>query len=263
MREYSKIITLTQNGRGVYGLDTSIGCKSGLLENPKGCYSECYAARYAKKYGYDFSKTILRKFESDRHKQSIKNKIRKINSPFFRIGVSGDPSENWVHTFNVINDVYTDIQFNLFKERKKDVVIITKHWNELTDKQLLNLKKYNICINTSVSALDSESDIGYRLNQYKRLKPYCKSVLRIVSCDFNKNNRIGNELNGIQKELFDNENVIDTIFRCYKKHEYVTTGVINIEEVKFLGKKCNVSKHNKAVHFGRCEKCPDMCGLKG
>ena len=45
----------------------------------------------------------------------------------------------------------------------------------------------NIIINTSISALDNDYEIEYKLNQYNNLKKYCKSILRIVSCDFNEN----------------------------------------------------------------------------
>jgi hypothetical protein len=43
MKEYKNIISLSKNERGIWDLDTIKGCKSGLLENPKGCYSDCYA----------------------------------------------------------------------------------------------------------------------------------------------------------------------------------------------------------------------------
>ena len=63
MREYSNKITRTQNDRGIYGIDHSIGCTSGMSENKRGCYNDCYAAKSAKLYGYDFSKTVLSYFE--------------------------------------------------------------------------------------------------------------------------------------------------------------------------------------------------------
>ena len=101
MREYKTEITLTNNGRGIWTLDPSIGCNSGLADNEKGCYNDCYAARYSKKYGYDFSKTVLRHFKDEKHIESIVRKINKVDMPFIRMGTSGDPSENWEHTFAV------------------------------------------------------------------------------------------------------------------------------------------------------------------
>jgi hypothetical protein len=252
MREFGNKITLTKNFRGVYDLDTSKGCCSGLKNNPKGCYNDCYAARYSFKYGYDFTKTILRHFENNRHKEKIINQINKIELPFIRIGVTGDPSENWQHTLNVIEDI---------KDCNKQIVIITKHWNLLTVKQLEQLSKYNVCINTSVSALDNKLLLKHRISQYNTLKNYCKSVLRIISCDYNIKNKLGKQFNKIQDKLFNNENVLDTVLRVYKKNEYATSGIINIDKIKFLGKNCHFSIKNKKAFIGYCNDCVDMCGI--
>ena len=262
MREYTNKITFTKNSRGIYSLDPSLGCFSGLESNKKGCYNDCYAARYSKKYGYDFSKTILRYFENESHKHKIIKQITKIDMPFIRMGTSGDPSENWEHTLDIIKIICSKYQLSLFPEQQKEIVIITKHWKTLTDKQLDFISKYNICINTSVSALDNEALLKKGLEQFKRLKPYCKSILRIVSCDFNQDNEKGNKLANIQKKLFKEYPIIDTVFRCSTNNKLVLDGIINIKKTKFLGKKCYVSKYNKKTYFGKCGNCLEMCGAK-
>ena len=177
------------------------------------------------------------------------------------MGTSGDPSEDWDHTLDVIKKISMDYQLSLFKEKKKYIVIITKHWNTLTEQQLKGLKNYNVCINTSISALDNIDILNNCIAQYERLKPYCKSVLRIISADFNLQNKLGYKLHNIQSEIFKKHNVLDTIFRVSKKNDLVVNGIINIKEVKFLGKKCNISKYNKKAYFGVCENCLDMCNL--
>ena len=144
--------------------------------------------------------------------------------PFIRIGVTGDPSENWNHTINVINLI----------SGIKPIVIITKHWTNLTESKLKELKKYDLCINTSISALDTKEQIKHRLKQYNILKKYCKSVLRIVSCDFNTTNLKGMVLNEIQNELFKNENVLDNVLRVKLNNELVKLGIINIKKNNFL-----------------------------
>lgn len=252
MREYTNNISLTHNDRGIYSLDTSIGCTSGLENNSKGCYNDCYAARYSKKYGYDFSKTKLRYFKDEKHVKSIVNKINKIEMPFIRIGTSGDPSENWEHTISIIDKI---------KDCNKEIVIITKHWTNLTDEQLNKLLDYKVCINTSTSALDEPKLLNNALFQYEKLKMYCKSVLRIVSCDFNKENEKGLIYHNIQEDIFKNYKCLDTVFRVSKNNILVTDGIINIKETKFLGKKCNVSKYNKKAFFGKCKNCLEMCGI--
>ena len=251
MREYKSTISFTKNSRGIWSLDPLLGCKSGMEISDKGCYNDCYAARYSKKYGYDFSKVVLRYFDGIEHLSKIVNQIQGIDMPFIRMGTSGEPSENWKHVLAIIRAV---------KNCKKEIVIITKHFNQLTDEQLSEIKNYNVCINTSVSALDEEKQLNECLKQYERIKPYCKSILRIVSCDFNKNNLIGNKLSIIQDSLFSGKHVIDTVLRVSPNNPYVLSGVINIKKTKFMGKKCYVSKFNNNAYFGKCSSCTEMCG---
>jgi len=262
MRTYKNIISLSKNERGIWDLDTIKGCESGLLENSKGCYNDCYAYKTAKRYGIDFSKSIERNFENEAHKQSIIKKIEKIDMPFIRIGCAGDPSENWQHTINIIKQIKESSQLSLFDiSSKKQIVIITRHWKLLTDNQLIQLSKYNICINTSVSALDNDKLINTALGQYNRLKPYCKSVLRIVSCDFNENNEQGKKMSEIQRKLFKNELTIDTVFRPSKNNEFVKNEIINVKKMSFMKSKQLISKMDKKAFVGKCENCLEMCGL--
>ena len=252
MREYSNKISLTKNSRGIYSLDTSIGCSSGMANEIGGCYNDCYAAKSSKLYGYDFSKTVLRSFENEKHRQLIVSQINKVKLDFVRIGTSGDPSENWAHTINVLKCI---------DKCNKQIVIITKHWTLLTEEQLKYLSTINICINTSVSALDKPHLRQSCVEQYKRLKPYCKSILRIVSCEFNLTNDKGKELDKVQHELFKNEDTLDTVLRVNKRNDLVKNGIINVKETTFLGKKALVSKFNKSTYFGKCSTCHEMCGL--
>ena len=262
MKLYKDVISLSKNGRGIWDLDTIKGCKSGLLENENGCYNDCYAYKTAKRYGIDFSNSVERNFINETHRNLIVNQIEKIDMPFIRIGCSGDPSENWEHTINIIKQIKESSQLSLFDISSiKQVVIITRHWNVLTDTQLKEISKYNICINTSVSALDNENLINKSLNEYNRLKPYCKSILRVVSCDFNEDNEIGKHKAEIQRKLFKNESVIDTVFRPSSKNKFVTDKIINVKKMGFMKSKALVSKFNKKAYLGKCNSCLEMCGL--
>lgn len=252
MREYSKYITLNRNSRGIYSLDTIFGCNSGLKHNNKGCYNDCYSARISKKYGYDFSKNVLRCFKNQKHIIKIIKDINNLDLPFIRVGSNGDPSENWEHTISILEKL---------KGIKKEIVIITRHWNELTLNQLNRISKLNICINTSVSALDESVLLNRCLFEHERIKPYCKSILRVVSCDFNIHNKIGLQKSLIQEELFKKYKVLDTVFRVFKSNELVKKGIINISKTKFLGKECYVSKYNRNTFFGKCTSCLEMCGV--
>ena len=103
-----------------------MGCNSGVKDDKKGCFSDCYAARNARIYGYDFSKNVLRNFKDEKHLNSIIRKINRLEFPFIRMGNSGDPSEDWEHTIKILE---------LLKGTNKEFVIITKHLNKLTKKQ--------------------------------------------------------------------------------------------------------------------------------
>lgn len=262
MRTYKPIISLSKNERGIWDLDTIKGCKSGLVENKKGCYGDCYAFKTAKRYGIDFSKSIERYFINEAHRKQIVKQIEKIDMPFIRIGCSGDPSENWEHTINIIKDLKIENQLSLFDiSSKKEIVIITRHWKKLTDEQLEILSKFNVVFNTSISALDDEDLIKDCLNEYKRIKKYCKSILRIVSCDFNEKNIIGKEKAEIQRQLFKNDRIIDTVFRPSKNNFYLKNNIINAKKMGFMKSKALVSKYNKKTFLGKCENCLEMCGL--
>jgi hypothetical protein len=262
MKTYSNVIALTKNARGIYSIDPTAGCYSGTKNNKLGCYNDCYAARIAKIYGYNFSKTVIKNFTSQKHLDKIKREISKVKMPFIRMGTMGDPSEDWEHTILICEKIQSNIQLDIFKEdSRKEIVIITKHWTVLTDDQLKRISKLKICINTSVSAIDDKSQLDLCLNEYERIKPYCKSILRVVSFDFNTDSNDGKTFSEIQAQIFNKYEVLDTVFRSSKNNQLVKSGVINIHKTKFLGKKTYVSKFNKKTYFGNCKNCLEMCGV--
>ena len=264
MHSYKSEITLNKNSRGCYILDTIKGCPSCLVQYKDGCYGECYAKNIADRYGLDFSKAVKRDFIVDNsqlwlydfsdesHLRHIINQIKTADMPFVRIGEMGDPSESWEHTIDVCKKISI---------AGKPIVIITKHWHIIPGSILKELSGLDICINTSISALDTTEEIKARLGQYTRLKGYCKSVLRIVSCDFNKDNDEGGRLGEVQYDLFNNTNVIDTVFRPSKNNPLVVGKVINVQKVKFLKAQVLASVYNLNTYLGDCSHCPDMCGI--
>jgi len=264
VRQYSSLISLAHNDRGAYYLDPSVGCESGTRHDKNGCYGDCYSARLARIYGYDFTKTVYRGFENDRHRIEIMRQINKIGLPFIRMGNSGDPSEDWQHTLKIckqINEGISSTQLSLFKDtRRRMIVVITKHFNSIPDDLAGVLSYYNICVNTSVSAIDSEQDLQHRMSEYNRLKKYCKSVLRVVSFAFG-NNEAGRNYTKIQNQLFRNDMVIDNAFRPSRNNKMLADGVIIADKQNFLSRKTLISKHNNRVYLGSCQKCPDMCGV--
>lgn len=264
MKNYKGVITLVKNNRGCYILDTVKGCRGVCSKNPNGCYGDCYANNIALRYGFDFKTTVKRDFIKDTdqlylfdfydmdHQNDIIKQIERIDMPFVRIGEMGDPSVDWEHTINICD---------IISAAKKPIVIITKHWTSVPDNLLPTVGRINITINTSVSALDDIMDLDYRIGQYERLKPYCNSVLRVVSCDFNKNNEEGQRRYDIQERIFKNDKTIDTVFRPSAKNELITNNIINVKKVNFLKSKVLASVHSDNTYLGYCGDCPDMCGV--
>jgi cytochrome c553 len=252
MRAYSPHITLTKNSRGIYSLDTVMGCASGMANEPGGCYGDCYAANASRRYGYDFSTNVLRSFESEAHRRSLVNRINRIPLDFVRIGSSGDPSEDWKHTVGILKGI---------EKCNKQIVIITRHWHTLTDEQLAYFGTINVVVNTSVSALDKAHVRHHCVEQHNRMKAHCKAILRVVSCDFNMEHSEGHRMARVQADLFRNDATLDTVFRPNKRNPLVSDGVVKVERAKFMDGLSLVSRANRSTYLGKCGTCHEMCGL--
>lgn len=262
MKVFNKSIKLVKNGRGCYILDTVKGCSVCGSSKPRGCYDDCYAKNIASRYGLDFSNPVSRTFDENKqifmfdfvnskHISDVIAEISNCDMPFVRIGDMGDPSEDWEHTLNVCS---------IISEAAKPVVIITKHWKTVTETMAQSIYMLNVCINTSISALDSEPEIEHRLHQYNRLKRYCNSALRVVTCSFNLSNPEGVSRDVMQNTLLRNDNVIETAFRPSQNNPLLTNGIIKASKVRFLKATCLASLRTNDVYLGRCDDCPDMCG---
>lgn len=249
MKAFKADITLSRNARGCYILDTVKVC-SFVNAKSEGCYGDCYAKHIADRYRLDFGHIVRRDFKDDKHLKKIIREIKAASMPFIRIGEMGDPSWDWEHTLSVCEKI---------KPAGKPIVIITKHWVPIPDKLLPMLE--GICINTSVSALDEQDELAYRLQQHERIKPHCRAVLRIVSCNFNMDNHEGQERAWVQNNLFQNDHIIDTVFRPSPTNNFLVRGVIKAEKTRFLRSTMLASVYNPKTYFGACDSCPEMCGV--
>lgn len=252
MKTYSAKITLSMNRRGVLSLDPIMGCTSGTAKDLRGCYLDCYAAQIASRYGLDFARSIKRTFESQKHIDVIRKKINKRPEKFLRMGTSGDPSEAWSHTVDICE---------MIQPINKPIVIITKHWMPLLDDYLERLKKCNVIVNTSVSAMDSPNELIERLSWHDTLNARgLKSILRVVTCDFNTDNFKGEHMDKVQSALLNRGNAIETVFRPSAKNPLVIAGIIRVSKIKFLSGKVLASKRTRKVYFGKCSTCREQCG---
>jgi hypothetical protein len=253
LKGYQPVLTAEVNRKGVLDIDVVKGCPSGIVAHgPDGCYGACYAAKIARFRGLDFSRSVVRKVWSKGQARSIEQAVKSSEFGFFRIGTMGDPSLAWGETVRVVR----------WLAPHAIPVIVTKHWRVATDDQLHSLVKCGAIINTSISALDRGRHLWHRIGQLKRYKGMGgTSVARIVSCDFNTDDPVGNELAKLQMKLFSLRPLIDNPLRVSPEHELVRSGVIRVRRVKDLQAITTVSVPvGSQTYLGHCSGCDDLCG---
>ena len=253
IRKYKAELTVICTNKGVLELDTVKGCTHGMAKYPDGgCYGECYANKIARRYGINFAESVSRKM-NDKNFSSIFNFIKKHPLHWYRIGVTGDPCHDWENTISVCENL---------KETGKIPVIITKHWIELTDQQLLRLKKLSAVINTSTSGMDTDEEIKHRVKQISRINDFgIRSVCRVVTCNFSST-EWGKVCDDKQDFLLSLGPVIDNPLRTSSSNPYVVNGDIILSKItkNVVGEK-NISLHSGDVYLGKCKSCPDQCGI--
>ena len=250
-KRYAKRLTVEVNGKGVMDIDTVKGCSLGMKARPGvGCYGNCYANKIASQYGYDFPVSVSRKIIPE-EKNMIERKVKAHPSNWFRIGTMGDPCHDWNGTVEVCE----------WLGKLKTPVIVTKHWVSASDEQLLRLKAAGVVFNTSLSALDTDEEIEYRLLQFHRIAGLgLISVARIVSAKFGDTDE-GKRMDEIQRRLFKLQPQIDNPLRLQKSHPLAITGDIIIERRKDINSDVFMSINDKNVFTGKCEDCADQCGV--
>lgn len=249
---YLPILTACENKKGVLDVDTVKGCSLGLERYPNGgCYGECYAFKVAKMYGLDFTKSVSRKITPSKLPQILAT-VEAHRANWYRIGTFGDPCHDWDNTC----DVCEALRFT-----GKKAVIITKHWKPLTDVQLMRLQYVKAIINTSVSGMDTDGEIDYRVAQINRIKKAgIRSVCRVVTCKFG-NSEWSKRCLENQKYLLSLFPVIDNPLRCGNDNEHVINGDIVVEKrPESVGGGKTVSLHSDDVYLGKCNGCFDQCG---
>lgn len=253
-RQYKNILTAVENQKGVLDIDTVKGCTFGMLAHPNGgCYDECYANKIASRYGIDFSVAVSRKMS---HKvwRDVFCTVRDFHASWYRIGTAGDPSHDWENTISVCEQL---------NGTGKIPVIITKHWVKLSDAQIFRLKQVSAVVNTSISALDTDSELTYRIRQISRLKTHgVESVSRVITCCFS-DSEWGMNAKVKQNYLLSLTPVIDNPLRATRSHPRVASGDILLTRVdEAVGGGKLISLHDQSVYLGTCKNCPDQCGVK-
>lgn len=250
MKTFKQILTATVNIKGVLDVDTVKGCRMGVCSGGKnGCYGLCYAASIARAMGFDFSISVSRKIDW-RTKHSIEQTVSSHSLSWFRVGTMGDPSHNWELTIDVCGWLST----------YRTPIVITKHWYPLTNEMIAMFSEFGTVFNTSISALDSETEIEHRINQHERLKNGgANSLLRVVTARFG-NTPQGRELADKQKYLLSLGKFIDNPLRINKHDKRVVSGLILVDQRTDIGSVRSISLSNSSAYIGHCRTCPDQCG---
>jgi len=254
LRNYGPFLTVSENRKGVLDVDTVKGCMLGMNAYPNGgCYGECYAAKNAALYGFYFTKSICRQLVSQWHRSTLTKVMLSFPQKWYRIGTAGDPCHDWTHTIAILRAL---------RWTNKIPVIITKHWIELTDKQIDDLHWLSAVVNTSTSGLDTDAEISHRVKQLFRLRDGgVHSVLRVVTCNYGTS-AWAKKCNEKQNYLLSLTPIIDNPLRARKSNPHVLNEDIILTRVnEAIGGGKLVSLHDSSPYLGTCRDCPDQCGV--
>lgn len=253
LRTFGDELSATINEKGMLDVDVVKGCTAGMRARPgTGCYGACYAAALYKFRGFDFATSVVRTARTPEHRRAIEDAVAKAPRGFIRIGTIGDPSHAWEETVTTVEWLSPFAR----------PVIVTKHWLRATDEQFRRLAACHAVLNTSVSALDTDGELSYRLKEVRRFES-CggDSVARVVSCDFNRKHPDGARAGDVQDWLFRLRPVLDNPLRVSNSHPLVQSGVILTVRVKDLNAVRAVSLANPSTYLGHYSECPDICGI--
>jgi len=252
-RLYKPFLTAVENGKGVLDVDTVKGCTLGMASRPDGgCYGECYANKNAKQYGIDFTVSVSRKL-TPWNRTDVFCAVNDHPASWYRIGTAGDPSHDWENTLAVCEWLL---------ETNKTPVIITKHWIPLSDEQMARFARVGAVFNTSVSGLDTDAQINYRIAQIERIRAAgMRSVTRVVTCEYGTS-EWAQAAKAKQDFLLTLTPIIDNPLRADKSNPHVVNGdIILTRRDDAIGGGKLVSLNDGGAYLGTCHECPDQCGV--
>jgi hypothetical protein len=253
IRPYGNLLTVDINQKGVLDVDVVKGCTAGIAAHgERGCYQACYAATIAKFRGIDFSRAVVRRVYGRAQAKQIERAVKAAPLGFFRIGTMGDPCHAWDETVETIE----------WLAPYAVPIVITKHWKRASDEHLRRLAACGTAINTSVSALDDPKHLARRMTEIRRYADMGgASVARVVSCDFNPADPVGERMADVQRRLLTLRPMIDNPLRLPATHQLVRSGLVRLLKVKDLTSVRTISiSPDSRTYLGHCSGCTDLCG---
>lgn len=255
-REFGPFLTVSLNGKGVLEADTVKGCPSGMAAYPNGgCYSECYAARLAVRFGIDFSQAVSRKLHTNWHRSTLWKIMAESGLSWYRVGTMGDPCHDWANTLTVLRALWP---------MELTPVVVTKWWKAPSNQQIERMREFGTVVNISVSGMDTDDEIDHRLAARERLiDSGVRTALRVVTCEYGSS-EWARRCDELQEYLLTLAPVIDNPLRARSTNERVLNGDIFLTKREdSIGGGKLVSLHHESVYLGQCESCPDQCGIEG
>jgi hypothetical protein len=255
-RTYGPWLTVDLNYKGVLDIDTVKGCTLGMAAYPDGgCYGECYAAKGAARFGIDFTQSVSRRLHTNWHRSTLTLMMAHSGLGWYRTGTAGDPCHDWHNTTTVLRALWP---------MKMTPVVITKCWIAPTDDELTALRRAGAVVNISFSGLDTEAETQHRLSQRDRfIESGVKTVTRVVTCNYGSS-EWARACADKQQYLLTLTPTIDNPLRARSSNPRVMSGEILLtRRGDSVGGGKLVSLHHGAVYLGKCEHCPDQCGVGG
>lgn len=206
-------------------LEPVYGCRGGHTNQGFGCPWGCYAAFTCKKIkaykggpSADFCTPVPQIVD----RVILREDLAKSKADWMRLGVMGDPSEDW--------DVALDL-CELVHEAGKIPVLFTRLWILPTDFQLMKMAEYGVHLHISICAFDGlklkvdGKPIGrgpsfWEAAQlvYSRYTEHWegKGVWRVVTFYFDDTTEVGNMLWDRQDEMMAWDSVLEQPARVMK-----------------------------------------------
>lgn len=153
-------------------LDTVRGCPGAKTNNGRGCPWGCYMVETMRR----FHKIMSQPVSNILDEHLLHKDLDECKDAWVRIGVNGDPGENWDLTARVCEIV---------NAHNKDPIVVSRLWTMPTERDLARLERANVVLHISVCALDNDAFLETRLkvlNQFKALGG--KAVMRLVTFKF-------------------------------------------------------------------------------
>jgi hypothetical protein len=132
----------------------------------------------------------------------------------------------------------------------------------MEDWHIAKLARLGAVVNTSVSGMDTDAEIRYRVAQAERLREGgVRSVFRVVTCEYGRSGW-ARRCQEKQAYLLSLSPLIDNPLRARQSNPHVVAGdIVLTRRGESVGGGKYVSLNSSAAYLGTCRECRDQCGV--